>query len=98
MISGVIAVVIFWIGWVSLNPADEKAMATFISVEDLINDNINKHIRSQGHPYETLRGPNTVEFVPLGHPVRSHAPLFPNAVKFVPLGHPIRSQDPLKPK
>ena len=48
MISGVIAVVIFWIGWVSLNPADEKAMATFISVEDLINDNINKRTKLGG--------------------------------------------------
>ena len=37
MIIGVIVVAIFWIGWVSTNPADEKAMATFVSVEKLMN-------------------------------------------------------------
>ena len=31
-----------------MNPADEKAMATFISVEDLINDNINKRTKLGG--------------------------------------------------
>ncbi len=48
MITGVIAVVIFWIGWVSSNPADEKAMATFVSVEKLINDNINRRTKLGG--------------------------------------------------
>ena len=38
MIIGVVTVVIFWIGWVSSNPKDEKAMATFISVEKLLNE------------------------------------------------------------
>ena len=48
MIGGVIAVVIFWIGWVSSNPADEKAMATFVSVEELLDDNINKRTKLGG--------------------------------------------------
>ena len=48
MISGVVAVVIFWIGWVSSNPKDEKAMATFISVEKLLNDKIDKRTKLGG--------------------------------------------------
>jgi cytochrome c-type biogenesis protein CcmE len=48
MISGVVAVVVFWIGWVSSNPKDEKAMATFISVEKLLNDKINKRTKLGG--------------------------------------------------
>ena len=48
MIGGVIAVVIFWIGWVSFDPADEKAMATFVSVEDLIHDKIDKRTKLGG--------------------------------------------------
>ncbi len=48
MISGVIVVVIFWIGWVSSNPADEKAMATFVSVEGLIQQNIDKRTKLGG--------------------------------------------------
>ena len=48
MITGVITVVIFWIGWVSSNPKDEKAMATFISVEKLLNDKINKRTKLGG--------------------------------------------------
>jgi len=48
MISGLVTIVIFWIGWVSSNPKDEKAMATFISVEDLINDKINKRTKLGG--------------------------------------------------
>ena len=42
MIIGVIVVAIFWIGWVSTNPADEKAMATFVSVEKLMKDKIGR--------------------------------------------------------
>jgi cytochrome c-type biogenesis protein CcmE len=48
MISGVVAVVIFWIGWVSSNPKDQKAMATFISVEKLLNEKINKRTKLGG--------------------------------------------------
>jgi len=48
MISGLVTIVVFWIGWVSYNPKDEKAMATFISVEDLINDKINKRTKLGG--------------------------------------------------
>ena len=48
MISGLVTIVVFWIGWVSTNPKDEKAMATFISVEDLINDKINKRTKLGG--------------------------------------------------
>lgn len=40
LLVGVAAVVIFWIGWVSSNPSDEKAMVTFVSVETLKEDNI----------------------------------------------------------
>mgnify|MGYP003332666533 CR=1 FL=1 len=38
LIVGVLSVILFWIGWVSLNPSDEKAMARFISVEKLVNN------------------------------------------------------------
>ena len=48
MISGVIAVVIFWISWVSSNPADEKAMATFVSVDELIKDKTNRRTKLGG--------------------------------------------------
>ena len=48
MISGVVAVVIFWIGWVSSNPKDEKAMATFISVEKLLNEKSDERTKLGG--------------------------------------------------
>ena len=48
MIIGVITVVIFWIGWVSSNPKDEKAMATFISVEKLLNEKSNERTKLGG--------------------------------------------------
>lgn len=48
MVAGVIAVVIFWISWVSMNPADEKAMATFVSVEELIDENMNQRTKLGG--------------------------------------------------
>ena len=37
LITGIVVVILFWIGWVSLNPADKKAMAQFISVKDLVD-------------------------------------------------------------
>ena len=40
LIVGVLAVVLFWIGWVSMNPSDKKAMARFVSVESLVNNEI----------------------------------------------------------
>ena len=40
LIAGVLTVILFWIGWVSLNPSDKKAMAQFVSVEKLVNDEI----------------------------------------------------------
>ena len=48
MIIGVVSVVIFWIGWVSSNPKDEKAMATFISVEKLLNEKSNERTKLGG--------------------------------------------------
>ncbi len=48
MIIGVIVVSIFWIGWVSTNPADEKAMATFVSVEKLMKDNMSQRTKLGG--------------------------------------------------
>ena len=44
LILGVVAVTGFWISWVSLNPSDDKAMATFVSVNELLNEH--------GHAYE----------------------------------------------
>ena len=38
LITGIVVVILFWIGWVSLNPADKKAMAQFISVKDLVDE------------------------------------------------------------
>lgn len=40
LLVGVTAVVIFWVGWVSTNPSDEKAMVTFVSVYDLLEEDI----------------------------------------------------------
>ena len=48
LIIGVVAVTGFWISWVSYNPSDEKAMATFVSVNELMNNNINKRIKLGG--------------------------------------------------
>ena len=48
MIIGVVTVVIFWIGWVSSNPKDEKAMATFISVEKLLNEKSDERTKLGG--------------------------------------------------
>ena len=48
MIIGVVTVVIFWISWVSSNPKDEKAMATFISVEKLLNEKSNERTKLGG--------------------------------------------------
>ena len=48
MIIGVVTVVIFWIGWVSSNPKDEKAMATFISVEKLLTEKSNERTKLGG--------------------------------------------------
>ena len=48
LILGVVAVTAFWISWVSLNPSDEKAMATFVSVNELLNNKMNKRIKLGG--------------------------------------------------
>ena len=48
LILGVVAVTGYWISSVSLNPSDEKAMATFVSVNELINNKINKRIKLGG--------------------------------------------------
>ena len=47
-ISGVIVVVIFWIWWASSNPADEQALVTFLSVEELIDDDHSDRVRLGG--------------------------------------------------
>ena len=48
LIIGVLFVVVFWIGWVSTNPADKKAMAQFISVESLVNNNFSQRLKLGG--------------------------------------------------
>lgn len=48
LILGVLSVILFWIGWVSFNPSDEKAMARFVSVESLVNNNISSRIKLGG--------------------------------------------------
>lgn len=48
LIIGVVFVVVFWIGWVSLNPSDKKAMAQFISVENLLSDNLSQRLKLGG--------------------------------------------------
>ena len=48
LIIGVLLVVVFWIGWVSLNPSDKKAMAQFISVENLLSDNLSQRLKLGG--------------------------------------------------
>ena len=41
LIVGALSVILFWIGWVSMNPSDKKAMARFVSVESLVNNRKN---------------------------------------------------------
>ncbi|MFL3051938.1 MAG: cytochrome c maturation protein CcmE [Candidatus Neomarinimicrobiota bacterium] len=48
LIAGVLTVILFWIGWVSLNPSDKKAMAQFVSVEKLVNDEISSRTKLGG--------------------------------------------------
>ena len=48
LIIGVLLVVVFWIGWVSTNPADKKAMAQFISVESLVNNDLSQRLKLGG--------------------------------------------------
>lgn len=48
LIAGTLSVILFWIGWVSLNPSDKKAMARFISVENLVNNEISTRTKLGG--------------------------------------------------
>ena len=48
LILGVLSVILFWIGWVSINPSDEKAMARFISVENLVANKISSRTKLGG--------------------------------------------------
>ena len=48
LILGVVAVTGFWISWVCQNPSDDKAMATFVSVNELLNNKMNKRIKLGG--------------------------------------------------
>ena len=48
LIAGVLTVILFWIGWVSLNPSDKKAMAQFVSVEKLVNNQISSRTKLGG--------------------------------------------------
>lgn len=48
LILGVVLVTLFWISWVTINPSNNKAMATFISVKELTKKNINKRIKLGG--------------------------------------------------
>ena len=48
LIVGVLSVILFWIGWVSMNPSDKKAMARFVSVESLVNNEISTRTKLGG--------------------------------------------------
>ena len=48
MLVGVAVVVASWIGWVSSRPADEKAMVTFLSVKDLVENNVTNRTKIGG--------------------------------------------------
>ena len=48
LIVGVLSVFLFWIGWVSMNPSDKKAMARFVSVESLVNNEISTRTKLGG--------------------------------------------------
>ena len=48
LITGLLTVILFWIGWVSLNPSDKKAMAQFVSVEKLVNNEISSRTKLGG--------------------------------------------------
>ena len=48
LILGVVFVTFFWITWVTINPSNSKAMATFISVKELTENNINKRFKLGG--------------------------------------------------
>jgi len=48
LIIGTLSVILFWIGWVSLNPSDKKAMARFVSVESLVNNEISTRTKLGG--------------------------------------------------
>jgi len=48
LIAGVLSIILFWIGWVSMNPSDEKAMARFISVESLLNNETSSRTKLGG--------------------------------------------------
>ncbi len=47
-IIGTVFVVAFWIWWASANPVNEKAMITFVSVEELIDDGNSDRVRLGG--------------------------------------------------
>ena len=48
LIAGILFVILFWIGWVSVNPSDEKAMARFVSVESLVTNEISSRTKLGG--------------------------------------------------
>ena len=47
-ISGVVLVVVFWIWWVSTNPASEQALVKFLSVQQLFSEEQTERIRLGG--------------------------------------------------
>lgn len=47
-ITGVVLVVIFWIWYASTNPVNEQAMITFLSLEELIEDEYSTRVRLGG--------------------------------------------------
>ena len=75
--------VIFWISWVSMNPADEKAMTTFVSVDELINDNINRRSKLGGLVTFVLKEGNTELDVKYG---RTRPDLFKDGVEVIVTG------------
>ncbi|MAO86761.1 MAG: hypothetical protein CMF86_01470 [Candidatus Marinimicrobia bacterium] len=47
-ISGIVLVVVFWIWWVSTNPASEQALVKFLSVQQLFTEKQAERIRLGG--------------------------------------------------
>jgi len=48
MLAGIVIVVAAWIGWVSTNPEDKTAMVAFVSVSELLEEEISDRTKLGG--------------------------------------------------
>ena len=48
LLVGIAVIAIFWVSWVSTNPSDEKAMVTFVSVHELLEEDIQSRSKLGG--------------------------------------------------